>query len=472
MAIALTGGLTAGTVHAATDFIWYVPACSTLMMLLGACAVKLASSYIQAISIPRITLDRMSATIASGAAVAVLVFIGNRQLQAAKAHVLFEDSIKQSRTIEKLSRQSTSLLAKQAAATKSKASESNTDSNKTQDLVKELESRISSLEKTLVLQPDHTQAWNDLAFCKLEHFGLTRQIAGETIGLTEIRQTVEQTSFKSDEARTAWIQKVTGDSFQDLTQAMNAALRAVTLNPFSGTAWCVLASTSFLKTQDNGLPQACIDQALRVRPHEGQVLFEAANQAELNGDKSRAMQLRQQCFAECPSERGRVLNVLLPMMSAVAVCELLQPDVAGLRAIDSLWSRSSPKEAMKPVKELRLAKVYEAAQQAKGTAQSNLLYEAAILERTLGNNENAATTITAALAANPNNFQMRLVHIDLALSLGDTNTAKKEIDWCLLRRPDSQKLQGRIQQLKQVRIEQASMPRALDRTVGTPGEQR
>ena len=472
MAIALTGGLTAGTVHAATDFIWYVPACSTLMMLLGACAVKLASSYIQAISIPRITLDRMSATIASGAAVAVLVFIGNRQLQAAKAHVLFEDSIKQSRTIEKLSRQSTSLLAKQAAATKSKAGESNTDSNKTQDLVKELESRISSLEKTVVLQPDHTQAWNDLAFCKLEHFGLTRQIAGETIGLTEIRQTVEQTSFKSDEARTAWIQKVTGDSFQDLTQAMNAALRAVTLNPFSGTAWCVLASTSFLKTQDNGLPQACIDQALRVRPHEGQVLFEAANQAELDGDKSRAIQLRQQCFAECPSERGRVLNVLLPMMSAVAVCELLQPDVAGLRAIDSLWSRSSPKEAMKPVKELRLAKVYEAAQQAKGTAQSNLLYEAAILERTLGNNENAATTITAALAANPNNFQMRLVHIDLALSLGDTNTAKKEIDWCLLRRPDSQKLQGRIQQLKQVRIEQASMPRALDHTVGTPGEQR
>ena len=35
MAIALTGGLTAGTVHASTDFIWYVPACSTLMMLLG-----------------------------------------------------------------------------------------------------------------------------------------------------------------------------------------------------------------------------------------------------------------------------------------------------------------------------------------------------------------------------------------------------------------------------------------------------
>ena len=472
IAIALTGGLTAGTVHAATDFIWYVPACSTLMMLLGACAVKLASSYIYAISIPRLTLDQMSATLASGAVVAVLVFIGHRQIQATKSQVFFEDSIKQSRTLEKLSRQSTSILAKQAATTESKAGDSNPDSTKIQDLVRLLGTRIDSLEKTLALQPDHMQAWNDLAFCKLEHFGLTRQIAGETIGLTEIRQTVEQTSFKSDEARTAWIQKVTGDSFQDLTQAMNAALRAVTLNPFSGTAWCVLASTSFLKTQDYGLPQACIDQALRVRPHEGQVLFEAANQAELDGDKSLAMQLRQQCFAECPSEQSRVLSVLLPMMSAVTVCELLQPDVDGLRAIDSLWSRLSSKEEMNPVKELRLDKVYEAAQKVKGTAQSNLLYEAAILERTLGNNENAATTITAALAANPNNFQMRLVHIDLALSLGDTSTAKKEIDWCLLRRPDSQKLQGRIQQLKQVRIEQASTPKALNRTAGTPGEHR
>ena len=442
IAIALTGGLTAGTVHAAGDFIWYVPACSTLMMLLGACAVKLASSHIQAISLPRLALDRASATIAGVGAVAVLVFVGHRQLQAAKAQVFFEDSIKQSRTLEKLSQQSTSQAALYAAKTKIKTADSPVESINEHEIITELEARIDSLEKTVALQPDHTQAWTDLAFCKLEHFGLTRRITGETIGLTEIRQTVEQTRFESTEARTAWVQKIAGDGFRDLTQAMNAALRAVTVNPCAGNAWCMLAATSFLNTQDSGLPQACINQALRVRPHEGQVLFEAANQAELSGKTNRAMQIRQQCFAECPSERGRVLNVLLPMISAVSACELLQPDVNGLRTIDGLWSRSSSKENMKPVKELRLAKVYEAAQRVKGTKQSSLLYEAAIIERTLGNTDNAATTITAALVANPNNFQMRLVHIDLALSTGDAITVKKEIDWCLLRRPDSQKLQG------------------------------
>ena len=356
IAIALTSGLTAGTVHAGGDFIWYVPACSTLMMLFGACAVKLASSHIQAISLPRLTVDRVSATIASIGAVAVLVFIGHRQLQAAKAQVFFEDSIKQSRTLEKMSRQRISQAAQYAAKTKIKTADSSAESSNERSVVTELEARIDSLEKTVALQPDHTQAWTDLAFCKLEHFGLTRRIADETVGLTEIRQTVEQTEFESAEARTAWVRKISGDGFRDLTQAMNAALRAVTVNPCAGNAWCVLAATSFLNTQDSRLPTACINQALRVRPHEGQVLFEAANQAELDGNQTRAMQLRQQCFAECPSERGRVLNVLLPMMSAVAVCELLQPDVAGLRAIDSLWSQSSSKEEMKPIKELRLTK--------------------------------------------------------------------------------------------------------------------
>lgn len=470
--IALASGLTAGTVHAAGDFIWYVPACSTLMMLLGACAVKLAANHIQAIALPRLTLDRMSATIASVGAMALLICIGNSQLQAAKAQVFFEDSIKQSRTLEKLSRQNLSQIAAHAATHGSDIDASPDEANNEQDILYPLEDRIRSLEKTVALQPNHSQAWADLAFCQLEHFGLSRRIAGETIGLTEIRQTVEQTTFESNEARTAWIRKITGDGFQDLTRALTAALHAVKTNPCAGNAWCVLAAISFLNTQDTALPQACISQALRVRPHDGQVLFEAANQAELDGDADFAIRLRQQCFAECPSERGRVLNVLLPMMPAVSVCELLQPDVVGLRAIDGLWSRSSSKEDMRPVKELRLTRVYEAAQHVKRTSQSNLLYEAAILERTLGNIENAATTITGAITANPNNYQMRLVHIDLALATGDSSTAKKEVDWCLLRRPDSKKLQGRIQRLKQLRIEQASIPLTLDNAFDVPGARR
>ena len=100
--------------------------------------------------------------------------------------------------IEKVSRQSTGQAALYAAKTKMKTAGSPDESTTEHEIVTELEARIDSLEKTVALQPDHTQAWADLAFCKLEHFGLTRRITGETVGLTEIRQTVEQTQFRID----------------------------------------------------------------------------------------------------------------------------------------------------------------------------------------------------------------------------------------------------------------------------------
>ena len=288
----------------------------------------------------------------------------------------------------------------------------------------------------------------------------------------EIRQTVEAGGFDSPAAATTWIKTVTGDGFAALQAAEQAAREAVTINPFAGDAWCVLAAVAFLHQPDPTLPQACIDQALTVRPHDGQVLFEAAVQAELDGDAAKARRLRQQCFAECPSQRSRILNVLLPMMPATAACELLQPDLNGLRMIDSLWSRHTPAEQMKPVKEQRLAAVYAAAEETDGNARCSMLCEAANLERVLGNAEQAAQTLAQAIRANPNHYGARLTHVDFALAIGDAETAKRELDWCLLRRPDSQKLQGRVQRLKQLRVEQASMPAGLDRSETTPGERR
>jgi hypothetical protein len=68
----------------------------------------------------------------------VLVFIGHRQLQAAKAQVFFEDSIKQSRTLEKLSRQRTSQAAQYAAKTKIKTADSSAESINERGVVKNL----------------------------------------------------------------------------------------------------------------------------------------------------------------------------------------------------------------------------------------------------------------------------------------------------------------------------------------------
>ena len=479
IAVALTTGLTAGALHAATDFIWYVPACSTLLMLLGACAVKLALKHLPTISLPTLAFDRLSATALTAMAVAGLAFLGNHQLQAARAEVSYEQAIKQSRTLAKISLQT---LGQQAAATFQQPQATDVDpttepavhekDNSEELLLVELNERITTLDQTVTTRPDHPRAWADLALTHLERFGLSRRIAGETIGLVEIRQTVEAGGFDSPAAATTWIQTVTGDGFAALQAAEHAAREAVTINPFAGDAWCVLAAVAFLHQPNPALPQACIDQALRVRPHDGQVLFEAAVQAELDGDAARTIRLRQQCFAECPSQRSRILNVLLPMMPATTACDLLRPDLVGLRMIDSLWSRHSPAEQMKPVKAERLAAALAAADEADANSRCSLLCEAANLQRALGDPVQAEATLAEAIRANPNHYGARLTHVDFALAIGDAETAKRELDWCLLRRPDSQNLQGRVRRLKQLRVEQASMPASLDRNEKTPGDRR
>ena len=473
VAVALATGLTAGAVHACTDFIWYVPACSTLLMLLGACAVRLAITHVERVSLPTLPLDRLSAAGLTATAVMVLGFIGKGQLQAARAEVHFEEAIKQSRTVAKSSLEA---LSTQAAA---RFTELKDDTEKIasaasaeEQVLDELNQRITSLEQTVANRPSHPRAWVDLALTRLERFGLARRVAGETFGLIEIRQTVEENSFVSAAARRQWVGSVTGAHYVDLQQAGQAALNAVTLTPCAGEAWCALAAVAFLQESSAGLPQACINQALQVRPHDGQVLFEAAVQAELDGDTAESLRRYQQCFAECPSQRWRIVNVLLPLMHATAACDLLEPDLTGLRMIDGLWSRYHPAAAMRPVKEQRLAAAYAAAAETSGNTRCSLLCEAANLEQTLGNKTQAGSTLAEAIKANPNHYGARLTHIDMALAIGDTDTAKRELDWCMLRRPDSQKLQGRLQELKKIRVEQASRPPALDLSTGTPGERR
>ena len=474
VAVALATGLTAGAVHACTDFIWYVPACSTLLMLLGACAVRLAIPHAENISLPTLPLDRLSAAGLTATAVMVLGFIGKGQLQAARAEVHFEEAIKQSRAVAKSSLEA---LSTQAAASFTEPKDDGTEqvaatASAEEQVLDELNQRISSLEQTVASRPSHPRAWVDLAVSRLERFGLARRVAGETFGLVEIRQTVEENSFDSAAASQQWVKSVTGEYYADLQQAGQAALNAVTLTPCAGEAWCALAAVAFLQEPSAALSRACINQALQVRPHDGQVLFEAAVQAELDGDTAESLRRYQQCFAECPSQRRRILSVLLPLMPATAACDLLEPDLAGLQMIDGLWSRHSPADAMRPVKEQRLAAAYAAAAEAIGNTRCSLLCEAASLERTLGNKTQAAATLAEAIEANPNHYAARLTHVDFAMAIGDADTAKRELDWCLLRRPDSQKLQGRLQRLKQLRVEQASRPPALDLSTGSPGERR
>jgi hypothetical protein len=141
---------------------------------------------------------------------------------------------------------------------------------------------------------------------------------------------------------------------------------------------------------------------------------------------------------------------------------MLEPDLAGLQAIDATWSQQSSTDAMRPVRERLLAALLAAAEKASSPKQAprrcRLFCEAASLQRTLGHDEQAAVALTAAIAANPSHYAARMARVDLALTLDDPDTAKQHLDWLLLRRPDAMAVQDRMNKLKQLRMRLASAP--------------
>jgi O-antigen ligase/tetratricopeptide (TPR) repeat protein len=530
IAVAITASLVAGAVNAIGHFNWYVPAITTLLIVLGACAIRMAARHVVWIPSWRIPVPRSLAAVFATAAMILLGTVASRQITAAIAEPKWDEAVAQSKALAlerraaltaeaNLSIEAAEVAeAAQQAAEQDRPDETLPPHNPSRDrlgqsaplhspsqdqpsphspsrerrdqldetpqapleppaeLVQKvnavlqqrsavlagLDERLKTLEMVVAARPDHPRAWAELAAARCERFGLARHIAGEAVTLVELRQVALSGGFASREACDAWLRRVIGDGLDDLLRSYEEAKRAVVHAPCSGEAWCVLANLAFLESFDAEVSRRCIEQALAVRPHDGTVLFEAARQAELDGDKKRAAALWRKCFAVSSDHRDVILNLLRTKVSAEQAIVMLDPDLAGLRAIDAAWSRQSSADAMRPVRERLLAALVAAADEASSPKQASqrchLLCEASRLQRALGHAEQAAAMLTAAIAANPSAYAARMARVDLALALDDPDTAKQHLDWLLLRRPDAKTVQDRVNKLKQLRVRLASAP--------------
>jgi O-antigen ligase/tetratricopeptide (TPR) repeat protein len=506
IAVAITASLVAGAVHAIGHFNWYVPAITTLLIVLGACAIRMAARHVAWIPSWRIPVPRSLAAVVATAAMILLGTVASRQIADAIAEPKWDEAVAQSKALA-LERRAAltaeanlSIEAAEVAEAAQQAAEQDrpdetlsphSPSRERRDQLDEfprapleppaelvqkvnavlqqrsavltgLDERLKRLEMVVAARPDHPLAWAELAAARCERFGLARQIAGEAVTLVELRRVALSGGFTSRDACDAWLRRVTGDGLDDLLRSYEEAKWAVVQTPCSGEAWCVLANLAFLESFDAEVSRRCIEQALAVRPHDGTVLFEAARQAELDGDKKRAAALWRKCFAVSSDHRDVILNLLRTKVSAEQAIVMLDPDLAGLRAIDAAWSRQSSADAMRPVRERLLAALLAAVDEASSPKQASqrchLLCEASKLQRGLGQTEQAAAMLTAAIAANPSAYAARMARVDLALALDDPDTAKQHLDWLLLRRPDAKTVQDRVNKLKQLRVRLASAP--------------
>ena len=76
-----------------------------------------------------------------------------------------------------------------------------------------------------------------------------------------------------------------GPHWVHLEACLDHVRKALALCPLEGRGYVHVAELSFLWTSDRAAERACVEQAMRVRPFDGPVLYAAANQAILAGNE-------------------------------------------------------------------------------------------------------------------------------------------------------------------------------------------
>ena len=95
-------------------------------------------------------------------------------------------------------------------------------------------------------------------------------------------------------------------------------------------------SCVFWKVAGQATVDAYIDQGLRVRPHDGDILFEAGRQKLLAGDVNGALAHWTECYRDAGPHQLRIIYLLAGRIPAAMFLATFQPDWQTLMPI---WKR-------------------------------------------------------------------------------------------------------------------------------------
>lgn len=158
-----------------------------------------------------------------------------------------------------------------------------------------------------------------------------------SLTLAEVRLALRQRGAAAPAEVAACVRQLYGCDVGLLERAQAHFREAVRCCPLWGPAYIQSAELCFLTGADGHVPGGCCEQAVRVRPHDPEVWFEAGTEICASGDLAAAgTYWRRACELE-PDTRRRLLPVLGAALPAERVVALLPLDLDCL-----LWLARQP----------------------------------------------------------------------------------------------------------------------------------
>ena len=463
---AVTASLAVSLLHSTVDFVWYVPACAALVAILAAAACRLRqlSGEENAGAAHRVDLPRPAAAII---AISILVLggwmVGTRlgpvvaerhwfnygMLERAAASVILEAG-------EIIEDDGLSAFREQAASQWQSPNEP----------LWETERKMAAeLKQVIRWNPNHAAAHLKLSAAYLRLFDLAQQNnAVNMMPLSQIREAAIVSNFDSRQALDEWLARaIDGPHHQYPRLSLEHARRGLSLCPLHGEGYVYLGETGFLEGPRNSDNAAYMEQALKVRPFDGTVLFHVGRTIVLAGEMERGLEYWRRSYGCGRANQRQVIVWLAGRVvpdslgeDASLMIEVFKPDLYGLRYMYSRYRQLALPEQLTP---LLAALGEKATEEARLASEESRMEEAAeywleamTMHVEMDDYDGGIDCAKEALGCNPHDFRARYKLGCLLADRGRLAEAEEHLDWCFQRRPDHIPLKNRLMEIRTIKF--------------------
>lgn len=458
---AISAAIVATLFHSMTDFIWYIPGCATMAVVMAACAfcayrlaihescpihgetidaqrqqqtAAIATPAVSSVTLPSLiskTVPPWTAWGTVGAILLVTLAMFQQRIGPAQAQPYWDD-----------------YLRAEQKSTYHEVVFDKLPPKELQEAARFYRTQIERLKNVVRFDPGHARAHQSLALTCLKLFDVYQVAGTNPMSLTHIGDAAIHSEFESREALVEWLHRAFGKHVSLLKLAQYHALCSVRACPTVEGSYLYLTELCFLDRFSFEQKKQLIDQALLVRPRSGQSVLALARDALVAGDYEQWAELSKRVFRMNLDSRRLVLRNLLentqtdmlPVMIAIAI-QQFEPDHEAALYMLSLCQKRIPEDQLADLRRYCATQALRGLDGCTSTEKATRRLVVAQQYQKLGETEAALPQLRMAYECDPNNFGVRQYLALALLENGSPSEAKDHFQWCLRRKPGNQWLE-------------------------------
>jgi len=431
--IVVASGLVASAVHSIFDFVWYIPACMMITVLLMACAVRIWQLDDQGVVRGRQTkMDWPVRVVFSTAVLGMLAMLVQQRNGPGVASLSWDRYV---------------LLSQKAKAQEmSHITQAGSEDKLHREAMRMAREMRGHLRHVLVWNPNDALACQHLSSVDLRLFELEQNEADINMPLSQIRDVLQSISFANEEERSEWLEGVLGERLEFVHESAACAQQSMRLSPCNGTAYLYLADTAAFNELAGVDRTVLFEQAIKVRPYDGVVLYKLGVEQMQQGDLDAAMLTWQRAFDHSSDVRSIAMQSLAPVFPAEEIIGMVGGDIDCLDQLYRIYRHKGDDLSAQLIGPQLVVGIEQRAEEndtSNGTAYWN---HAAWIHEFLGDSEAAVQCAKEAVKNEPTNIEFRVQLAGYLMDIQQYGDAIEHLKWVQRRRPNHQQATEKLEE--------------------------